>query len=338
MATTTMQDVARHAGVSVMTVSNVVNDHPHVRAATRQKVLDAIAELGYHVNTTARNLRQGRTGVIGLAVPEIDRPYYGLLASLLIERAAARGYELVIEQTSAERDRELTSVTRSRLRSYDGLILSAVRLHDHDATLLRGEFPLVVLGERSFSEPLDQVVMDNERGGRLATAHLIAQGSRRIGVIGGRLGLAQEIDVSTTRTRGYVAALADAGIALDEDLVRFTELSYEGGREAAARLLTDVEGLDGLFCVTDVAAVGAMRAVRDAGRTVPGDVRVVGFDDVALASHLTPSLTSIAPDHAAMADATIDLLLGRIDGSRGQGDYRTFVGPVELIARESSAS
>ena len=104
---TTMQDVARHAGVSVMTVSNVINDHPHVRDSTRQKVIASIAELGYHVNTSSRSLRQGRTGVIALAVPEIDRPYFGLLASLLIERAAARGFELVVEQTAASRDREL---------------------------------------------------------------------------------------------------------------------------------------------------------------------------------------------------------------------------------------
>ena len=94
-----MQDVARRAGVSVMTVSNVVNEQPHVRAATRSKVLAAITELGYHVNTAARSLRQGRTGVIVLAVPEIDRPYFGLLATLLIERAAARGYDVLLEQT-----------------------------------------------------------------------------------------------------------------------------------------------------------------------------------------------------------------------------------------------
>ena len=161
----TMQDVARRAGVSVMTVSNVVNEQPHVRAATRAKVLEAIAELGYHVNTAARSLRQGRTGVIVLAVPEVDRPYFGLLATLLIERAAARGYDLLLEQTAARRDRELDAIARSRLRSYDGLILSAVQLHDDDAGLLRGDFPIVLLGERSYTQPLDHV-RDGERGGR----------------------------------------------------------------------------------------------------------------------------------------------------------------------------
>src|SRR5690606_37862171 len=123
----TMHDVALHAGVSVMTVSNVVNGRPHVRASTRERVLASIAELGYHVNTTARSLRQGRSGVIGLAIPEIDRPYFGHLATLLIERARERGFDLVVEQTDASRDRELDAISRSRLRNYDGLVLSAVQ-------------------------------------------------------------------------------------------------------------------------------------------------------------------------------------------------------------------
>ena len=136
----------------------------------RERVLESIAALGYHVNTTARNLRRGRTGVIGLAVPDVDRPYFGLLANLLIERAAARGFELVIEQTAARRDRELDAIDRSRLRSYDGLILSAVQLHDDDALLLKSDFPIVVLGERSYSSPLDRVVMANEQGAAMADA------------------------------------------------------------------------------------------------------------------------------------------------------------------------
>ena len=130
-------------------------------------MLAAIAELGYHVNTAARSLRQGRTGVIVLAVPEVDRPYFGLLATLLVERAAARGFDLLVEQTAARRDRELDAIARSRLRSYDGLILSAVQLHDDDAVLLRGDFPIVVLGERTYTEPLDHV-RDGERRGRRA--------------------------------------------------------------------------------------------------------------------------------------------------------------------------
>ena len=331
----TMQDVARRAGVSVMTVSNVVNEHPHVRAATRDRVLAAIAELGYHVNTAARSLRQGRTGVIVLAVPEVDRPYFGLLTTLLIERAAARGFDLLVEQTAARRDRELDAIARSRLRSYDGLILSTVHLHDDDAVLLRGDFPIVVLGERTFTEPLDHVVMANEEGGALAAAHLAERGCRRVAMIGGRIGAGE--DLTTLRARGLLAGLAEAGLAADERLVRPADLTYEGGRQVTSALLDEVADIDGLFCATDVVAIGAIRALTDRGLRVPDDVRVVGFDDVPLASYLTPSLTSIAPDHEAMADAVVSMIVDRIEGVRAADDYRTLTAAVRLVARESTA-
>ncbi|MCG7415022.1 LacI family transcriptional regulator [Microbacterium aurum] len=334
----TMQDVARHAGVSVMTVSNVINDHPHVRATTRQKVLESISALGYHVNTAARSLRQGKTGVIGLAVPDIDRPYFGMLARLLIDRAAAHGYELVIEQTHASREREVDAISRSRLRSYDGLFLYAAELPDDDAMLLRGEFPIVVFGEHAYSGPIDHVEMANADGARLATAHLIERGCRRVGILGGRIGDPDDIGVATLRTRGYREALEAAGIAFDPALVRDAEYSYEGGSAQAAALLAEVDDLDGLFCATDVIAIGAMRALHEAGRRVPQDVRVVGFDDVSLAAFTTPSLTSIAPGHDEMADAAMEMVLGRISGERAADDYRSFTGPARLVERESTAS
>lgn len=333
-----MQDVARHAGVSVMTVSNVINDHPHVRATTRQKVLESISALGYHVNTAARSLRQGKTGVIGLAVPDIDRPYFGMLARLLIDRAAAHGYELVIEQTHASREREVDAISRSRLRSYDGLFLYAAELRDDDAMLLRGEFPIVVFGEHAYSGPIDHVEMANADGARLATAHLIERGCRRVGILGGRIGDPDDIGVATLRTRGYREALEAAGIAFDPALVRDAEYSYEGGSAQAVALLAEVDDLDGLFCATDVIAIGAMRALHEAGRRVPQDVRVVGFDDVSLAAFTTPSLTSIAPGHDEMADAAMEMVLGRISGERAADDYRSFTGPARLVERESTAS
>ncbi|MGJ6979462.1 LacI family DNA-binding transcriptional regulator [Aestuariimicrobium soli] len=338
----TMQDVARHAGVSVMTVSNVINGHPHVRDTTRQKVQASIQALDYHVNTAARNLRQGRTGVIGLAVPDIDRPYFGLLATLLIEKAAARGYELVVEQTSANRDRELDAVTRSRLRSYDGLLLSSVQLHDDDASLLRGDFPLVVFGERPFSAPIDHVGMANEAGTELATDHLVERGCRRIAIIGGRV-LADTVDVSTTRATGYLTAMRRAGLEVDPRWVRDADYSFEGSLAATAGLLDDLgqtaggdRVIDGLVCATDVIALSAMRALADRGLRVPEDVLVVGFDDVPMAAFTTPSLTSIRPDHDGMASAAIDLLVERIEGRRSSDDYRDHVGEVTLVEREST--
>ena len=143
---TTIQDVAKAAGVSPMTVSNVINDHPNVRPATREKVLEAMARLDYRVNVAARNLRKGRTGTIGLAVPEVDSAYYGLLAATIIAAAERRGLRVSIEQT-ASRDNELDALSLSRNRLYDGLILATVGMGPAYVGSLQVDHPVVILGE-----------------------------------------------------------------------------------------------------------------------------------------------------------------------------------------------
>ncbi|MFT3888739.1 MAG: LacI family DNA-binding transcriptional regulator [Arachnia sp.] len=332
----TMQDVARHAGVSVMTVSNVVNEHPHVRKATREKVVASISALGYRVNTTARSLRQGRTGVIGLALPEIDRPYFGMLSALLVERAREYDYEIVIELTGSRREREMDAIQHSRLRSYDGLILHAAQLMDDDAVLLRGDYPIVVMGERSYAAPVDHVVMANEEGGRLAAEHLVARGCRKVAMMGGRFWSPGDNDVATVRTKGFAEMLEEAGLKLGPAQVRETRYALAESRAAVRDLYEEVPDVDGIFCATDWVALGVMRGLADLGKRVPQDVKVVGFDDVPEASFTTPSLTSVAPDHQAMADAAVRLLVGRITGERASDDYQEIVGHVTLNVRESS--
>lgn len=273
--------------------------------------------------------------MICLAIPQLDRPYFGLLSSLLAEHAGERGFHLVIEQTGT-RAREVDAISEARLRSYDGLILSTSFLHDDDSMLLGGDYPIVVLGERSFSTPLDQVAMANVPGGRLATEHLLERGCTKVAIIGGRLGEPDDIDVSTLRTRGWQEALSAAGQELDEHLVRPIDLTLEDGYAATRALIAEGVAVDGLFCATDLVAIGAVRELADQGLRVPDDVRVVGFDDTALTRFTTPSLTVVSPDHGAMVDAAITMIAERIDGLRSPTDARTFVGDVHLVAREST--
>lgn len=273
--------------------------------------------------------------MICLAIPQLDRPYFGLLSSLLAEHAGERGFHLVIEQTGT-RAREVDAISEARLRSYDGLILSTSFLHDDDSMLLGGDYPIVVLGERSFSTPLDQVAMANVPGGRLATEHLLERGCTKVAIIGGRLGEPDDIDVSTLRTRGWQEALSAAGQELDEHLVRPIDLTLEDGYAATRALIAEGVAVDGLFCATDLVAIGAVRALADQGLRVPDDVRVVGFDDTALTRFTTPSLTVVSPDHGAMVDAAITMIAERIDGLRSPTDARTFIGDVHLVAREST--
>lgn len=331
----TIRDIAQAAGVSPMTVSNVLNKRPHVAAATREKVLEAIDRLDYRVNVAARNLRRGRTHTIGLAVPEIDRPYYGQLAAAVIDEGARHDLNVVIEQTGRERESELNALALSRVRMYDGLILSAVGLGADDRDLLRVDYPVVILGERIFQGPVDHVAMSNVDGAAAAVAHIIAAGSRRVAVLLGALDHNQ-VDVSTLRHEGYRRALEDAGIDYDPRLViEIDELTPQRGAEAIASVRGRGVPFDGVFCVTDYVALGALRALADAGLRVPADVRVIGFDDVEFAQHLVPSLSTVNPDHQLMARTAVELLVARIADDHHEAVE--FVSPFRVVARESTA-
>lgn len=329
----TMSDVARLAGVSKMTVSNVVNNRPGVSDPVRRRVLEAIQQSGYRLNVNARTLKAGRTGVIGLAVPGVDQPYYGMLGSLLIEVAKARGFHVAIEQTGAAAEGEAAAIAQSHKLQLDGLILSAVVLDPRDQGQSWGDFPIVMLGERDFGASIDHVGMANEAGAKAATEHLIAQGCRRIANITG--GSLEGVHVVSRRHRGYVEGLATAGLALDPALVSLSGMSMESGRQAVYDLDRAGVEFDGVIAITDTVAIGVIRGLADLGLRVPEDVRVVGFDDIREASYLTPSLSSVSPDHRWMAEKAVDLIAARLEDPTRPPEEHT--APFELKVRESSS-
>ncbi|SEH02011.1 DNA-binding transcriptional regulator, LacI/PurR family [Nonomuraea solani] len=320
-----------------MTVSHVINDHPHVKNETRERVLRAIAELDYRVNVAARNLRTGRTGTIGLAVAEVDRPYYGQLAAAIIAAAARHGLKVAIEQTGASREGELDALALSRNRLYDGLILSTVGLGPADTELLKVDYPVVILGERIFDGPVDHVAMPNVDGARAATAHLIERGCRRVALIDGGF-QGDEVDVSSLRYTGYREALDAAGIAFDPGLVApIDALTMEAGAAAARRLADSGADFDGAFCVTDTVAIGVLRGLADRGVAVPARVKVIGFDNIAEGAYTVPSLSTIDPDHTLMADTAVDLLAQRLtEKGKNKREAREFISRFSVVAREST--
>ncbi|WP_226961943.1 MULTISPECIES: LacI family DNA-binding transcriptional regulator [Streptomyces] len=330
----TMSDVAKAAGVSAMTVSNVLNGHPHVSEETRRRVTEAVERLGYRMNVAARNLRSGTTGVIGLAIPDIDQPYYGRLASLVIAEAARRGYRVAVEQTGASREGEAQAVANSRLRTYDGLIIATVELGDEDAAAVFAGFPVVALGERISEASVDHVGMANFEGTRDATLHLVERGCRRIAAIGGRI--EGETGAATLRTAGYLAALDEAGLPRDDALLVPCPFNLAGGVAAVRQLAADGVPFDGLMCLTDSMALGALRGLADLGRSAPGDALVTGFDDVPQAAYAVPSLTTVAPGHAEMVTTALELLTERMAGRRAEDEARNVTGPHRLIIREST--
>lgn len=318
MARVTMSDVARAAGVSVMTVSNALNGRPNVGAATRDRVLDVVRELGYEINLTARSLRSGRTGTVALVVPWFDHTYFGDLAARLGTRLAAQGRHLVMEQSGASAAGELAALSPARLQAHDAVILSAVGLRARDIDRLHTSVPIVLLGERDMPARFDHVRMDNHGGSRMATAHLLDRGARRVVVLGGTLNTDEE-GMSASRTTGWLSAHRERGIDPDERLV--VELEQNETADARQRLRTLLGSgvvFDAVFAVTDMVALGALAALADAGLRVPQDVQVAGFDDLGMSEHLTPSLTTIDPGHDVIADTAAGIVDRRLT-SAGTG-------------------
>lgn len=331
---TTLKDVARAAGVSVMTVSNVVNDRPRVAAATRRRVLDAIDTLGYEVNLTARRLRAGRSGTVALVVPRADHPYFGELAARFTEALRPSGRHLVVEQSGASKEGELGALSQARLQQYDGVLLSAVGLQAADVERLDADLPLVLLGEKPVPARFDHVALGNVAGGRLAVAHLLARGARRVAVVGGTA-YPTDGGLSDQRTQGWRAAHAAAGVPADDALV----LPVEGLHMAAARAtlrdaLAGGLDLDAVFAVTDQVAIGVLAALHDAGRRVPADVQVVGFDNLAIGEHVPPGLTTVDPSNDELVEHALRLLGRRLAGDAGPAEHVTT--PVRLVLRGST--
>ncbi|MBB4689506.1 LacI family DNA-binding transcriptional regulator [Amycolatopsis jiangsuensis] len=333
----TLQDVASRAGVSIKTVSNVVNDFDRVAPETRLRVQAVIDELGYRPNLSARQLRSGRTGVIALAVPDLAARYFAELATAVIAQARRHAMTVLIEVTGGERSAELAMARGLGSTLIDGVILSPLALSQADLSGKPGRVPVVLLGERDYAHTFDHVLIDNVAAAREATAHLLATGRKRVAAIGAQRGPASA--TAHLRMRGYQEAVRSAGAPeLPELMAPATQFSPTEGAEAMRQLLALPEPPDAVFCFSDMLALGALRAAHEAGVRVPEDLAIAGFDDTEEGRYGVPSLTSVSPDKPEIARQAVALLADRIDseGRPGRKPVRTEVG-YELMVRESSA-
>lgn len=336
----TLRDVAERAGVSARTVSNVVNNFHHVSPAMRTKVQAALDELNYRPNLLARGLREGRTGIITLLVPEISVAYFAELAHEIVEQASDLGITVMIDETGGKPEHELALLGVAGHSSWvDGVLLSSQGLHGRTLAELGLSVPVVLLGERTANSALDHVGIDNVQAARDAVMHLIATGRRCIAALGGTSaevgGTAKADMTSELRLQGYLAALKAAGLPAHPSLRAYTRTYQRGDAAAAVDALFDSPSRpDAIFCFSDELASGTLRALHERGVRVPADVSVVGFDDVEETRFAIPSLTSIRPDRARIAATALRLLTDRIAGSEGKPcDVKV---PYELVVRESS--
>lgn len=302
-----MSDVARHAGVSQRTVSNVVNNYVHVSPATRARVQASLDALGYRPNTAARRLRTGRTGTVTLAVPTFRERYFADLAEAVVSAARQRSTTVLVETTGGRHETELELLRGGGDILTDGVIMSAVSLGRTDQ---RSTHPVVLIGDREPGSAIDHVGIKNREAAQAAVSHLLDTGRRRILLLGANHGPRRSYQL---RRQGYQAALKRYGIEPDPELVVECDWTTAAAADAVTALLAERALPDGIFAMNDSAALGALRALVRAGIDVPGKVSVIGFDDIVEAGLSTPSLSTVAPLLDDIASMALDLLEEQLD-------------------------
>jgi LacI family transcriptional regulator len=307
----TMADVAREAGVSLMTVSRVINNKVDVSPTTRQRVLEVVERLGYRPSGVARGLATKRTGTLGLVVPDVANPFFSEVARSAEHVAYAEGYNVFLCNTEEDIQRELTVLQSLEEKRVDGVVLCSSRLDDGELREVLAHHSAVVLLNRRLDEDgVGIVLADDATGGRVAVQHLLQAGHRAVGFLAGP----SASHSGRQRANGYRAALDAAGLPYNSAWVRHCSPMVEGGQETAHELLTDHPGLTALFCYNDLVAVGALQACADLGRRVPDDLAIVGFDDIPLAALVTPPLTTCHVPRYELGAQAMRLLLDRIAG------------------------
>lgn len=329
-----MRDVAERAGVSVRTVSNVVSGYIHVSAATRERVQQALDDLGYEMNVAAKSLKSGRTGIVALALPDLVTPYFAELAHAVVRAAERRRWTVLIEITGGVRDHELKVITGGRTHLTDGVLLSPIALTSEPPVRPRPDVPLVLLGEHELDAHFDHVGIDNVAAARTAVGHLLDLGRRRVLA----LGVAEALPAAGPRLQGYLDAHTERGL---KPLKRFRVSAPIWTRSAGAAGIDralDAAGPppDAVFAFNDTLALGAMRAVLRRGLRIPEDLAIVGIDDVAEAEFTTPPLSSIAPDLDEIARCALELLDEQITAGIDSRPHREVVTGYRLAARGST--
>ncbi len=302
----TIIDVAQAAGVSYATVSRVLNNDPHVKPETRERVIHSITRMGYTVNQQARTLAGGRSHVIGLLVPDLGTGYIGEIIRGVDEALAAAQYDLMLYTTHRRKTKESAYVTSLTQGMTDGLLLVLPRdPGEYLASLRQRHFPYVLIDHQGVGDVESAVGATNRQGGYKATEYLIGLGHQRIGFITGTM----DLGCSRDRLEGYHAALYDGGLPSDPQLIQEGDFWQPSGFAAARNLLALSEPPTAIFASNDVMAFGVMEAVRDWGLRIPEDMSIVGFDNIPQAEHVSPQLTTIEQPLAEMGrEATCRLL------------------------------
>ncbi|MEV4757202.1 LacI family DNA-binding transcriptional regulator [Micromonospora sp. NPDC049559] len=307
----TIADVAARAGVSKTTVSRVLNGRGELDQETAARVRRVIEELGYVPSARAVGLARGRTCIVGMLVPSLTWPWMGEVLQGAVDVVESAGYGLLLFTCNRGEESMRQFASQVSAQSFDGLlVIEPEGTLDYITELHRGGLPVVLIDDRAHQPLFPSVATTNHLGGESAARHLLELGRRRPLVITGieAFGCTQE------RLAGFGEAYAEAGLPLDPRLVVEGDFTFESGRLAVRQRLEEGLDFDAVFAHNDLSAAGAMQAIRESGRTVPGDVAVVGFDDIPYASHTEPPLTTVHQPMREMGEAAARMLMSYFEG------------------------
>jgi LacI family transcriptional regulator len=306
----TISDVARRAGVSTATVSRVLAGIGRSRPETAAAVRAAAEALGYRPSGVARSLRMQRTRTLGLIVSDVQNPFFPELVQAADDAARAIDYSILLGSAAFDEIRAVHYLNLMVDRRVDGMIVASSQISDASWTwLIASPVPVIVVNSEPPDARVASIASDNEGGSRLAVEHLVELGHRRIGYIRGP----QSFTAARPRLVGFRTASAAAGLHPAETPVLRSDGQVESGELVTARMIDEAPWLTAVAAYNDLTAIGALRALRAAGRRVPEDISVIGFDDIAAASWVVPGLTTIAQQKAEMGRLAVDYLARTLD-------------------------
>jgi LacI family transcriptional regulator len=331
-----LKDIALDLGISVVTVSKVLRNHPDIGENTRKRVLKRVKELNYQPNLAARSLITGQTWTIGIVVPDLLHPFFAQIAKEISAQVRRKGYSLFISSSDEDPALEEQELGQLLARRVDVLLIaSSLRTNEIFQRIEEQGVPYILLDRRIEGLDSNFVGVDDRAVGLLATEHLIQQGCRRIAHVRG-----PEVSTARGRLQGYREALAAAHLAFHaEDVVSIgasgDHRGERGGYDATLKLLANKTRPDGIFCFNDPVALGAMRAILDAGLRIPEDIAVVGCGNLSYSDFLRVPLSSVDQGTAAIAKAAAGMAL-KVAHSKGVGRLRSELIAPRLVVRASS--
>ncbi|MBL0385388.1 LacI family DNA-binding transcriptional regulator [Tumebacillus sp. ITR2] len=332
----TIKDVAKEAGVSITTVSRVLNQYSDVNPKTRTKVLKVVEQLGYQPNSVARSLVMKRTQTVGLVVSDLSRSRNGhhFMFDVLCginDRVQELGYDLVLFSTSTTAQKKTPYMDFVRQRRVDGVLMMGIRLDDpYTHEVVEASVPSVLIDVPLVSDTCSYVTTDNVAGATMAIQHLVELGHRRIGFVNGHAQAA----VSKERLQGYRMALEEAGIAYDPELVYYGNFEQQDGATGVAELMEKFEDLSAVFFASDLMALGGIKYLQSLQLRVPERMSIVGYDDIELAAMMQPMLTTVRQTRYEMGQSAAETLIRMLEqNEKGRG----IVLPPELVVRETTS-